>query len=279
MSPNNPNDFIGSLVEMAKAYETLPQVQADLANAKDQEQILLERIQDGQLTVLNLKAEIDRHLETIRGLEVAKDAAETMFLEADDRTSRALAFVKATFGNAGALIQALEPPRPQPTPEPVPVQAMPEAPPAEVKAEPEPIPSWATPEVDHTGDYIPKADVPMHEAQLEGSYFKPEPEGNRLSEDVPSPQGQSESPLPTAQAEPLETGGFAASTGVESISTASQPTTMSSSQAESEAKPQPYAGRRYYDHPTYVSFSDWLDGGGTDEDYNWRPEVRRTPIY
>lgn len=269
MSPNVGN-FVHDLVEMAKAMEMLPQVQAELAQVKADCDTEVKHTQTLELRILQLKDEISALNEKVRQSEVAKDAAETMFLEADDRTSRALAFVKATFGNAGALIQALEPPRPQPTPEPVPVQAVSEVAPAEVKAEPEPIPSWATPEVDHTGDYIPKADVLMHEAQLEGSYFKPEPEGNRLGEDVPSPQGQSESPLPTAPVSPLETGGFAASTGVESIPTASQPATMSSSQAESEAKPQPYAGLHYMNVPGFISKADWLEGGGTEEDYYWR---------
>lgn len=34
------------------------------------------------------------------------------------------------------------------------------------------------------------------------------------------------------------------------------------------AKPQPYAGRKYYEVPHYVHLSDWLDGGGTEADYN-----------
>lgn len=39
-----------------------------------------------------------------------------------------------------------------------------------------------------------------------------------------------------------------------------------------EASKGPYFGKRYHDHPVYVSLHDWLDGSGTEEDYYWRPE-------
>lgn len=263
MSPNVGN-FVHDLVEMAKAMETLPQVQAQCDDFARQVDVLHQTVEDRELRILDLKDQINALNSRIHEAEVAKDAAETMFLEADDRTSRALAFVKATFGNAGALIQALEPPRPQPTPEPVPMQAVPEAPPAEVKAEPQGEPS-TTMLGASTEPGANLASPPMHEAQLEGTYFKPDPEGNKLSVGLsdPTPRGQSESPLPDV-------------TIPNAIVEASATSTM---QDTSSAKPQPFAGLRYYDHPTYVNLSDWLDGGGTDDDYNWRPEVRRTPIY
>jgi len=35
----------------------------------------------------------------------------------------------------------------------------------------------------------------------------------------------------------------------------------------------PYAGKAYHDHPLFVSYHAWLDGGGTDYGYNWRPNA------
>ena len=35
----------------------------------------------------------------------------------------------------------------------------------------------------------------------------------------------------------------------------------------------PYAGKAYYDHPVFVPYHAWLDGGGTDYGYNWRPNA------
>lgn len=34
-----------------------------------------------------------------------------------------------------------------------------------------------------------------------------------------------------------------------------------------------YAGRKYYDVTYYVPLHAWLEGGGTEADYNWRPET------
>ena len=38
-----------------------------------------------------------------------------------------------------------------------------------------------------------------------------------------------------------------------------------------EPSPGPYFGKRYYDHPVWMTLGDWLVGGGTEYDYNWRP--------
>jgi hypothetical protein len=37
-----------------------------------------------------------------------------------------------------------------------------------------------------------------------------------------------------------------------------------------ETNPGPYHGRRYIDVPGWISRADWLAGGGTNEDYDWR---------
>lgn len=109
MSPNNPGNFVNDLVEMAKAFEALPKALADLEDANNKVEDLHDVIQRLELKLVDRNSEIESLNSRIRTLEVDRDHAETMFLEADDRTSRALDFIKATFGNAGSLIQALEP--------------------------------------------------------------------------------------------------------------------------------------------------------------------------
>ena len=117
MSPHAVNNFVSDLVLMAQAMEKLPQVQADLADTKHELNAAYDIVQDRELRILDLKTEVEALQAKLREAEVAKDQAETMFLEADDRTSRALEFIKASFGAAGSLIQALEPPREvEPTP-------------------------------------------------------------------------------------------------------------------------------------------------------------------
>lgn len=117
MSPHAINSLVSDLVAMAQATERLPIAEQELSEARQEITAKYDTIQRLELKLIDRAAEIDTLHRSIRELEVAKDAAETMFLEADDRTSRALDFVKATFGTAGALIQALEPQRPEPVTE------------------------------------------------------------------------------------------------------------------------------------------------------------------
>ncbi len=43
----------------------------------------------------------------------------------------------------------------------------------------------------------------------------------------------------------------------------------------SESTHGPYFGKRYHDYPSYVSRFHWIEGGGTEADYDWRPEANR----
>ncbi len=121
MSPHAVNNFVQDLVEMAKAMEDLPKVQEELTATQACLNERSMQLEKRELHILELKAEIEAKNQALRELEVAKDQAETMFLEADDRTARALEFVKTMFGSAGSLIQALEPPKPTEPPQVAPV--------------------------------------------------------------------------------------------------------------------------------------------------------------
>jgi hypothetical protein len=99
---------------MAKSHEELPQVRMELLEANTKIIELQNNVQRLELRLIDCANEMSGLNSTIRSLEVARDDAELRFLEAEDRTEKALAFVRTTFGNAGALIQALEPPKPMP---------------------------------------------------------------------------------------------------------------------------------------------------------------------
>jgi uncharacterized coiled-coil protein SlyX len=82
-------------------------------------------------------------------------------------------------------------------------------------------------------------------------------------------KGQSE-PLPTA--EPVSI----------ASPNASSETVFKQDDASSGPSPKPvgrYAGKRYANHPFYVSLSQWLAEDGTEEDYLWRPEPAQKPIW
>lgn len=73
-------------------------------------------------------------------------------------------------------------------------------------------------------------------------------------------QGQSES-NPTAS-----TQGNTASS--ETLAGSSQTAELVTAQEQvSVSTDKPYLGKFYYDHPTYVSYHDWIEGGGSEENY------------
>lgn len=236
MSPNI-NSFVGDLVEMARAMEELPGIKAKL----DEAYALLEEerktVQDRELCIQQLKADGDIMQECINTLEVARDDAELRFLEADERTQRALGFVKTMFGSAGGLIQSLEPPVPEPVVQAQPVDPKPEQ--TEGAGESHPITSSETPsETVGSGTYTTESDS------------------------WASRPGQSEAD-PIASTDATTSG---------NVSSATVETKEDALPEASSSEPLGrYSGRRYYDHPTYVPLHDWLDGGGSEEDYNWRP--------
>lgn len=108
MSPHNVNNFVSDLVEMAKAMERVPLLERELADARHVLDEMGKQADGLRSDIDQAKAYASTLEQKVHDLEVAKDQAETMFLEADDRFNRTLDFVKTAFGSAGALIQAVE---------------------------------------------------------------------------------------------------------------------------------------------------------------------------
>jgi hypothetical protein len=248
MSPHAVNNFVSDLVLMAQAMEKLPIVEHELSAAKSTINSLEQRLIDRASDMDQAKIYAAQLEQKVHDLEVAKDAAETMFLEADDRTARALDFVKATFGNAGSLIQALEPPKavePQPVPEGL---------------HSEPIPQVV--------DTRPIMSDDEHEAVLKQS----REQGQSEADPIPlydDPQDQSAAD-PTASVDhtSMSPDAFTTTSAPETnsaITDASPPSWASPTPPDT--KPKPYAGMKYSDWPKYVSYHDWIDGGGTEHSY------------
>jgi hypothetical protein len=251
MSPNNPGNFVNDLVEMAKAFEALPKVQADLEQVRHDNDGYLTTIQRLELKLVDRANEIDSLNQRIRSLEVERDDAQFHALEADDRTSRALDFIKTTFGNAGSLIQALEP-----------------APVKPAEPTPEPIPSWATPEVDHTGDYIPKAEPEgLHTTHpSEPSSFEPEPTPSK-------PEGGWTAPSPApevAQSHPTDAGNQSDVTHPLPAASPDNASTGDQSFSMPPQSPGHFEGKLYSEvvkSGNYPNRAEWEAGGGTID--NW----------
>lgn len=245
------DNFVGSLVEMAKAYERMPAVEAELRKTQDYAGTLADTVAAREETILRLKAEIEALHAKQRELEVSRDDAQFHALEADDRTQRALDFIKATFGNAGALIQALEPPKAEPTVANVPVQAVPEA-------------SAAPEGVTNPDETSPK---PYLEQTSEGVPFRSIYDPNTATQPAPEVAAQPGEPASDAITPTAETPKVSATdTANQEASAIGDPPTVDPSQ-----KPTgPYTGRTYSSVVAsghWPTRDQWEAGGGTVD--NW----------
>lgn len=207
MSPHVGN-FVADLVEMAKATEELPKVQAELRQLHDDNDTLAKSLLAREEAILRYKAEIEELHAKVRATEVARDDAEFRFLEAEEHAAKATTLARNAASILGDLIPVLDPPKPQP----------------------EPIP-----EVVHSVEEV-------------------------------ASQGQSEQGPTSGTAQSITASVPAQETGANTSEPISMP----------EPRSGPYTNKRYTDHPAYVSREDWLAGGGTEADYDWREPSQRS---
>lgn len=124
MSPSNVGNFVQDLVEMAKATEQLPLVQADLDRANSQIEAYATQVQRLEMRLIDKANEIETLHAKLQQAEVDRDNAETMFLQESDRTQAALSLVRTFMDQGKALLDAQSPSPampvavdPSPTPE------------------------------------------------------------------------------------------------------------------------------------------------------------------
>lgn len=234
MSPNI-NSFVGDLVEMARAMEELPEVKTKLHKSENTVIEMAETIGNREAHIIVLKQEIEGLQASIRSLEVARDDAELRFLELEDKSHNAIAMAKAAAVSLGQLTGLLDPPKPEPEV----VQTQP------VDPKPEPVPS----------EFVGVQDNPTPVAMS----------GDPTNVDSwASGPGQSE-------ADPIITASL-------DMANVSEVAALHSDTVQINPEPEPskgrYSGHRYHDWVTYVPLHQWLAEGGTEEDYNWRPQAR-----
>lgn len=239
MSPQVDN-FVHSLVEMAKAQEMLPTVQADLEHAMN------EIIHKGE-KINSLYADLEQSRtyaasleQRCRDLEVARDDAELRFLELDEKAAKVLAKLSSISAAAHDAAMVIDPPKPEPV------------------KEPEPMP--------------PLSSAPIHDTEVSAPSI-----GTGVgTEDqrVPDPtQEVNQNAAGTTTTMTAQTGvSSEPATGQsESNPTASTVETFIPSASDASDPSKPYVDQRYYDAPQWISYTDWINGGGTDFNYHWRP--------
>lgn len=111
------NDLASSFVEMAKAYERLPEVENDLTAALHTINNLHDTIASMNRTLIDRTSTIDELNSRIHDLEVSREDAELRFLECDDAKTtleRTLEGLGKDIASALAAVQPL--PRAEPAP-------------------------------------------------------------------------------------------------------------------------------------------------------------------
>lgn len=117
MSPNVGN-FVHDLVEMAKAMETLPQVERERDQLNGDLNQARVTVQLREEAILRYKAEIETLNAKVRATEAERDDAELRFLELDEKTHKVLGRLDAIVNAAISSQDELNPPKPVPMPEP-----------------------------------------------------------------------------------------------------------------------------------------------------------------
>lgn len=238
MSPQVDN-FVHSLVEMAKAQEMLPQVQQELAGANSQNGKLIDRINSIAADLEQSRTYAASLEQRCRDLEVARDDAELRFLDLEETSHtvrRVLNDIADSAQNQARQITAtIDPPKPQPEPvkEPEPVAII----------EDQRVPDPTSPTA---------ADGGMKSEQTSATSSANEVAASDQSESSPTANtGLPEPGVPSTPVQPTDAGST---------------TTVTSSVEPSK----PYTGKLYSNYPSWVSREDWYLGGGDHETYDWR---------
>lgn len=111
MSPNMSN-FFHEFAAAAQAMEQLPKIEAERDDLRRELSSTLDRVQRLEQKLMDRSAEIDALHAKVREAEKARDDAETMFLECDDKLSAFRRLAQGIVGDIESLRKAQEPPAP-----------------------------------------------------------------------------------------------------------------------------------------------------------------------
>lgn len=256
MSPN-VNSFVHDLVAMAKAMEEVPALESRIREMQEQLDKALSHNQGLEQNIQSYKTQIESLQTKNHDLEVARDDAEYRFLELDEKTYKILGDIEAINTLAQATREMLKPKLPEPPPAP---QDQSEFHPTTVST---PQPDQSQPVPSQPVEQTPSVTSPI---EPNPNWAQPNPTPTA------QPEGQRE-PLPTST--PTNVGSETGSSPPASTESAESQTTASQSSPDTRT-PGRYAGKRYYDYPSYIPRADWVAEGGSQEDYDWRPNRQQS---
>jgi len=220
--------------EIAEAYRALEAEQGHIDTIARHEK---ERVRDGE-TIARLEMRVMEMKGMLDDLSAKLRSVEA---ERDDAGFRVLESedrldaIKRAIGMPEAIANAVAKATEQVTPM--------------VEAKPEPIWPYLGSPVE--GQIMPNVVVQSDNASTVGPQDTAPTTGQSEADPIASTTQATQSPSVSSATVPIQEG---------ASSIASDPT-------------KPYLGKRYVDHAYFVSLSGWLAGGGTEADYNWRPDA------
>jgi len=269
------HNFIREIAEAYRALESEPDLKRQVHEFESRHIRDGETIARLETRIMELKAHEDELNTKLRSVEAERDEAGFRQLEAEDKVVNlvhAFQVVHSTIGQAVAAgtgserdITVLMSPQEKAELESFKAEQTRKAEEAAHKAEEDARPKLE-PVYPQAVPFVPE---PVNE------WFAPIPEGQPIGQTAPhwtEPvdiiAGQGYQPV-QGQSEPLPTPAVPES-GL-SPSASSHPAPIAESVPQSEPYRGKYFGKRYAEWDYYVPLSSWLEGGGTEEDYHWRP--------
>jgi len=106
---SHEKNFVSELVQMAKAFEELPLVQASLSESRQQVTEQSITISNLEMRIIDLKNDLDSAHSATRKAEVERDHAETMFLETDQKLDKLRGICSYFSLEVAGFVRASEP--------------------------------------------------------------------------------------------------------------------------------------------------------------------------
>lgn len=229
MTGHQIDNFVGSLVEMAKAFEERPKLEQQINDQLN----MIDTLNRANSDLRDSNDLLRGHIETLTAkvAEVTKERDDAGFrcLEADDKAARVLDLARTLASGLGQVIAEVEPPKPQ---EPVVEQP---------KAELDPVnkPEDRHPMFPEEGYYTPPAT-----GQSDPSPTQPPSSDYTTHSDHGQPASGSETVSQSSTTDKSESGETAEA---------------------NSSNDKPYAGKRYTELPAWDrprDFTTWEAGGG-----------------
>src|SRR6266446_835017 len=279
------HNFIREIAEAYRALESEPDLKRQVHDFEGR------HIRDGdtiarlETRIMELKAAQDELNTKLRSVEAERDEAGFRQLEAEDKVAtlvHTFQVVHSTVGQAVAAgtgserdITVLMSPQEKAELESFKAEQLHKAEEATRKAEQDCLAAEEAARPKPEPVY-PQA-VPSEPVEVVNETYAFGIQGQAYSKETGlpvQPMGQSE-PLPTSDMAPaVPESGLSPSAPTQPVTTESAPQSEGDMTKAHYGDIQPrgkYFGKRYAEWDYYVPLSSWLEGGGTEEDYHWRP--------